>query len=151
MWRLWRRLGGRKDRRTSLACSGPHHRWIRRYCEYRQPDHDAFSYLVLDNWPPAATAFCDTGRSEASREAGQRIRVVLGCQPASGLHHKGVVPIPCARTFYPNYRVTVKRSNDEAEQLLVSIDGSTMTMLRTFTVESSTLSGDDWIVTLVPG
>jgi hypothetical protein len=63
----------------------------------------------------------------------------------------GVTPIPGAGTVYPSYRVTGEWGRIEAEQVLVSPDGNTLTVPGPFTVEGATLAGDGWTVTLAPG
>ncbi|MFQ5605874.1 MAG: hypothetical protein ACE5HS_21600 [bacterium] len=63
----------------------------------------------------------------------------------------GVTPIPGAGTIYPSFRVTGEWGSIEAEQVLMSVNGSKLTVPAPVTVEGSTLSGDGWTVTLASG
>lgn len=63
----------------------------------------------------------------------------------------GVTPIPGEGTIYPRFRVTGEWGSIEADQVLMSEDGSTLTVPAPVTVEGQTLSGDGWTVTLAPG
>jgi hypothetical protein len=63
----------------------------------------------------------------------------------------GVTPVPGAGTIYPSFRVTGEWGSIEAEQVLVSVDGSTLIVPAPFAAEGPKLSGDGWEVTLAPG
>lgn len=63
----------------------------------------------------------------------------------------GVTPIPGAGTVYPSFRVTGEWGSIEAAQVLMSPDGSTLTVPGPVTIEGRTLSGDGWTVTLAEG
>jgi hypothetical protein len=60
----------------------------------------------------------------------------------------GVTPIPGVGTIHPRYRVTGEWGSLEAEQVLVSADGSTLTVPGPPTVRGRTVSGDGWSVVL---
>lgn len=63
----------------------------------------------------------------------------------------GVTPVPGAGTILPSFRVTGEWGSIAAEQVLVSEDGSTVTVPLPLTVDGSTLAGDGWTVSLAPG
>ena len=63
----------------------------------------------------------------------------------------GVTPIPGAGTIYPSFRVTGEWGSIKAEQVLKSVDASTLTVPAPANLEGSTLSGDGWTVTLTSG
>ncbi|HVS13107.1 MAG TPA: hypothetical protein VMV46_04235 [Thermoanaerobaculia bacterium] len=63
----------------------------------------------------------------------------------------GVHPIPGSGTIYPSFRVTGEWGSIEAEQVLTSVDGRTLTVPAPFTVEGEQLSGDGWTVELATG
>ncbi|HUF28669.1 MAG TPA: hypothetical protein VMM18_16940 [Gemmatimonadaceae bacterium] len=63
----------------------------------------------------------------------------------------GVTPIPGAGTIYPRFRVSGEWGSIEADQVLMSTDGSTLRVPAPDTVWGTTLSGDGWTVTLSPG
>ncbi len=63
----------------------------------------------------------------------------------------GVTPIPGHGTIYPSYRVTGKWGNIEAEKILVSIDGESLTVPAPVETRNTTLSGDGWRIKLNPG
>lgn len=63
----------------------------------------------------------------------------------------GVTPISGAGTIYPSFRVTGEWGSIDAEQVLMSVDGSTLTVPGPFTAQGATLSGKGWTVTLAPG
>ncbi|MFQ5637872.1 MAG: hypothetical protein ACE5IR_07725 [bacterium] len=64
---------------------------------------------------------------------------------------RGVTPIPGAGTIYPSFRVTGEWGSIEAGQVLMSVDGSTLTVPAPTIAEGSTFSGDGWTVTLASG
>ncbi len=63
----------------------------------------------------------------------------------------GLTPIPGVGAVYPSYRVTGPWGSIEAEQVLVSADGRTLTVPGPFETEGSTLSHDAWTVSLASG
>lgn len=63
----------------------------------------------------------------------------------------GVTPIPGAGTILPSFRVSGEWGRIEADQVLISEDGSTLTVPAPDVVNLPTLSGDGWTVTLEPG
>ncbi len=63
----------------------------------------------------------------------------------------GVTPIPDAGTVYPSYRVTAHWGRLEADEVLVSLDGNTLTVPGPATVADTLLSGDGWTIRLVDG
>ena len=63
----------------------------------------------------------------------------------------GLTPIPGAGTIYPSYRVSWEWGRLEAEEVLVSPDGNTLTVPAPFRQEGSTLHGEGWTLTLEPG
>lgn len=102
--------------------------------------------------------------AEAQREAERQARVaalrrrfvdgpVLALPRGRGASFitTGLTPVPGAGTIYPSYRVTGVWGRIEAEQVLVSEDGTTLTVPGPFTVAGATLSGEGWTVRLAPG
>ncbi len=63
----------------------------------------------------------------------------------------GVTPIPGAGTVYPSYRVSGRWGQIEADLVLVSTDGQTLTVPAPFDQDGETLSGAGWQATLNPG
>lgn len=63
----------------------------------------------------------------------------------------GVTPLPSAGTIFPQYRVTGEWGSITADQVLVSEDGSTLTVPVTDTLEGRTLAGEGWTLELAPG
>jgi hypothetical protein len=63
----------------------------------------------------------------------------------------GLTPIPDAGTVYHSYRVTGEWGRLEADEVLVSTDGSTLTVPGPFTADGATLRGEGWTVTLADG
>lgn len=64
---------------------------------------------------------------------------------------KGVTPIPGAGTIYPQFRVTGEWGSLEADQVLMSPDGATLTVPAPNPLAGQTLSGPGWHVTLSDG
>jgi hypothetical protein len=63
----------------------------------------------------------------------------------------GVTPIPGAGTIYPRYRVTGEWGTIEAEAVLVSPDGTTITVPAPADPDRRALTGDGWTITLANG
>lgn len=63
----------------------------------------------------------------------------------------GLTPIPGEGTIYPTFRVSGEWGSLEADQVLMSEDGSTLTVPAPATTEGDTLWGEGWKVTLAPG
>lgn len=63
----------------------------------------------------------------------------------------GVTPIPGEGTVYPSFRVAGEWGSIEADQVLMSPDGSTLTVPGPVAIEGQTLSGEGWRVTLAEG
>ena len=63
----------------------------------------------------------------------------------------GVTPIPGAGTVYPTYRVSGEWGSLEADQVLVSIDETTLTLPAPGHLEGTMLRGDGWTVELSEG
>ncbi|MDP3911398.1 MAG: hypothetical protein Q8Q14_13505 [Gemmatimonadales bacterium] len=63
----------------------------------------------------------------------------------------GVTPIPGVGTVFPQYRVNGPWGRLEASQVLVSQDGTVLTVPGPVTVTGSVASGDSWSVTISEG
>lgn len=63
----------------------------------------------------------------------------------------GVTPIPGAGTIYPRYRVTGAWGTIEAEAVLVSPDGTTLTVPAPADPDLTALAGEGWTITLADG
>lgn len=63
----------------------------------------------------------------------------------------GVTPVPGAGTIYPRYRVTGEWGTLEAEAVLVSPDGTTLTVPAPADPDPRALAGDGWTITLADG
>lgn len=63
----------------------------------------------------------------------------------------GVTPIPGHGTIYPSFRVSGDWGRIEAEEVLMSPDGTTLAVPAPFATEGRTLSGDGWTVVLETG
>lgn len=63
----------------------------------------------------------------------------------------GMTPVPGAGTIYPGYRVTGEWGSIEADFVLMSPDGSALTVPAPASVEGTTITGAGWTVTLEPG
>lgn len=63
----------------------------------------------------------------------------------------GVTPVPGAGTIYPSFRVAGEWGSIEADQVLVSADGATLSVPAPSAAKGPELSGDGWKVTLAPG
>jgi hypothetical protein len=63
----------------------------------------------------------------------------------------GVTPIPGAGTIYPRYRVTGEWGAIEAQAVLVSPDGNTLTVPAPADPDPAALAGEGWRITLADG
>ncbi len=63
----------------------------------------------------------------------------------------GVTPIPGAGTIYPKFRVGGDWGSIEAEQVLLSLDGNTLTVPAPTAIDAVTITGAGWRVSLAPG
>jgi hypothetical protein len=63
----------------------------------------------------------------------------------------GVTPIPGAGTIYPRYRVTGEWGTIEAEAVLVSLDGNTLSVPAPADLDPAALAGEGWRITLADG
>lgn len=106
----------------------------------------------------------DLRNDEAGREAQRQARIrelrrrfiegpvlVLPRGRNASFITTGVTPIPDAGTIYPVFRVTGEWGSIEAEQVLMSPDGATLTVPGPAQLEGRTILGDGWTITLAPG
>lgn len=63
----------------------------------------------------------------------------------------GVTPIPGAGTIYPRFRVSGDWGSIEADQVLMSSDGGTITVPGPFETDGPSITGEGWTVRLEPG
>jgi hypothetical protein len=102
--------------------------------------------------------------AEEKREAEQKARIaelrrrfvegpvlVLPGAHSSTFSTSGMTPIPGAGTIYPAFRATDEWGSLDAGRVLMSADGSRLTLPAPAHAEGATLSGDGWTLRLAPG